>query len=222
MDRTALARHLVQESQLRQQLEREYLPSGVGAFDQALQGVPRGAVTEIYGPPTSGKTTFVNRFLSHATAAGEFCVLIDGNDSFDPASAESAGADLARLLWVRCRGVEEALKATDLVVHAGGWGGVVLDLADIAPATVRKVSMSWWYRFRRAVEHTPAAFLVVETEPFVKNCAVMALEFPSAQAVWSGEHRNFRLLRGTGVRVKPRKPVHSRAAAFETECPGSR
>jgi hypothetical protein len=217
VDRAAIARHLVEESQLRQQLEREYLPSGISSFDEAVGGLPRGSVTEISGPATSGKTTFVHSFLAHATAAGEYCALVDGSDAFDPASAAAANGDLSRLLWVRCHGVEEALKATDLLVHSGGWGVVALDLTDIPSAVVRKVPMSWWYRFRRAVENTPTAFLVIETEPYVKNCALMTLEFPPAAPVWSGVHRNFRVLRGADVQVTPRKPVRARQSCFRAE-----
>jgi hypothetical protein len=217
MDRAALARHLVQESQLRQQLEREYLPCGISAFDEALAGLPRGSVTEIYGPASSGKTTFLNSFLAQATGAGEFCALVDGSDSFDPSSAAAAQADLSRLLWIRCHGIEEALKATDLLVHSGGWGVVALDLTDVPPPVVRKVPLSWWYRFRRAVENTPTVFLVVETEPYVKNCALMTLEFPPAPPVWSGRHRNFKVLRGTDVRVTPRKPGRARQVEFHTK-----
>ena len=214
MDRSALARHLVHETQLRQQLEREHLPTGIGAFDHDAGGLPRGAVTEIYGPATSGKTTFIHSFLAHATAAGEYCALIDGADTFDPASADAAGADLNRLLWVRCHNIEQALKAADLLVHSGGWGVIALDLTGIPSGIVRKVPMSWWYRFRRAVEHTPTSFLVIETEPYVKNCAVMTLEFPAAPAVWSGEHRDFRVLRGADIRVTPRKPIRCPQSNF--------
>ncbi|MBC8164799.1 MAG: hypothetical protein H7Y20_02870 [Bryobacteraceae bacterium] len=215
MDRSSLARHLVQESTLRQQLEREYLPTGISDFDEALGGLPRGAVTEIYGPATSGKTSFLTSFLARATALGEFCALIDGTDSFDPASAKAAHADLARLLWVRCHRMEEAVKSADLLVHSGGWGLVILNLTGIPPQAVRKIPMSWWYRFRRAVEHTPTAFVVLESEPFVKNCAIFALEFPQANTIWSGTHRHFRILKGAGIRVSPRKPVQSREAGFE-------
>jgi hypothetical protein len=215
LDRSAVVRHLVHEAQLRQQLERELLPSGIDAFDEALGGLPRGAVTEIWGPATSGKTTFFTSFLARATSTGEFCALVDGSDSFDPVTAARAGADLSRLLWIRCRGVEQALKATDLLVHAGGWGAVVMDLTSIASPVVRRIPMSWWYRFRRAVEHTPTSFLVIETEPYVKNCAAMTVEFRPSPAVWSGEHRRFRVLRGMRMRAIQRKPLRSRDAEFE-------
>ena len=212
MDRSALASHLIQESELRQRQEREYLPTGI-----ANLGLPRGAVTEICGPATSGKTTFLTSLLAQATAQGEFCALVDGTDSFDPASAAAARADLNRLLWVRCHGAEEALKSADLLVHSGGWGLIALDLSGIPPAGVRKIPMSWWYRFRRAVEHTPTSFIVLEREPLVKNCAIMALDFPPAPPVWSGAHAHFRILRGIDVRIVPRKPVRSREMFFRSK-----
>ena len=214
LDRSSLALHLVQESQLRQRLEHEHLSTGIGPFDHAAGGVPRGAVTEVYGPATCGKTTFLQSFLAHATAAGEYCALIDGADTFDPATAAQTGADLNRLLWVRCRNAEQALKAADLLVHSGGWGVITMDLTGIPSPMVRRIPMSWWYRFRRAVEHTPTAFLVLETEPYVKNCAAMTLEFPAAPPVWSGEHRDFRVLRGTEIQVMPRKPMRLQKTNF--------
>ncbi|MBC7926104.1 MAG: hypothetical protein H7039_10660 [Bryobacteraceae bacterium] len=222
MDRSALARYLVTEADLRQQLEREYLPTGITVIDTELGGVPRGSVTEIWGPATSGKTTFINNFLARSTGAGEFCALIDASDTFDPASASAASADLSRLLWVRCHGAEHALKAADLLTHSGGWGLIVMDLSDLPPAVVRRIPMTWWYRFRRAVERTPTVFVIVEREPFVKNCATMALEFPPAPAIWSGAHSRFRILRGTRVHITPRKPVHSRGnnlTYFESRAP---
>lgn len=215
MDRSALARHLVHESQLRQKMEQELLPTGIGAFDEATGGLPRGAITEIWGAESSGKTTFFTSFLARATASGEFCALIDGRDSFDPCSAALAGADLSRLLWVRCRNVEQTLKATDLLVHAGEWGVIVADFTAISSRSVRRIPMSWWYRFRRAVENTPTALLVIETEPFVKNCAAMAVEFRQMKPVWTGEHRRFRVLRGIRIFAFPRKPVRFSDAEFE-------
>src|SRR5258708_37193176 len=93
------------------------LPSGVPNLD-----FPRGAVTEIYGPPSSGRTTLLLSALSQATAREEFCALVDVDDAFDPASAAAAGVALNRLLWIRCGGkAEHALKVTDLVVQGGGF-----------------------------------------------------------------------------------------------------
>lgn len=217
MDRAALATHLRSKVQLQQQLEKELLPTGIRGFDAAAGGVPRGAITEIYGPPSSGKTTFLHALVANASAQGEFCALIDGSDSFDPTSASAAGTDLRRLLWVRCTGLEQAIRSADLLVHSGGWGVVVLDLCDIRADLLRKLPLSYWYRFKRAVENTPTAFLVLEREPQAKNCAAMTLEMPRANAVWSGGHQDFRLLRGLDARVSRRKPVYAVAAEFHAK-----
>lgn len=193
------------------------MATGIARFDAATGGVPRGAITELYGPASSGKTTFLHAFIANASASGEFCALIDGSDSFDPSSATAAGTDLRRLLWVRCNGLEQAIRSADLLVHSGGWGVVVLDLSDIRADHLRKLPLSYWHRFKRAVENTPTAFLVLDREPQAKNCAAMTLELPRASAVWSGSHPDFRLLRGLDVRITPRKPVHSHQAVFRAK-----
>ena len=50
-------------------------------------------------------------------------------DAFDPHAAQAAGVDLEQLLWVRCRNLDQALRATDLLLHGGGFGLIALDLA---------------------------------------------------------------------------------------------
>jgi recombination protein RecA len=212
VDRSALAKHLLTKVELQQQqLEREMLATGISAFDRQTGGVPRGAITEIFGPESSGKTTFLHALVANSCARGEFCALIDGMDSFDPTSAAAAGTDLGRLLWVRCVNADQAVRSADLLVHGGGWGVLVLDLSDVRPEILRKIPLSYWYRFKRAVENTPTSFVVLAREPQVKNCATMALDLPSAKPVWSGTHRDFQLLRGLDAQVTPRKPMRSQA-----------
>ena len=188
------------EAQLLQRQTYEYLPSGIPGL-----GLPRGAISEIYGPNTSGKTSFVHNFVALSTQNGEFCALIDAQNAFNPASAAGVGADFSRLLWVRCRDAVQALKAADLLVHGGGWGVVVLDLGDVRPETVSRLPISYWHRFRRAVENTPAALVVIEREPFVKNCAATAVELRRARPVWSPG-----LLRSLDISPVPRKGAASR------------
>src|SRR5206468_9350678 len=106
--------------------------------------------------------------------------------AFDPASAEAAGVDLRRLLWVRCSGtkfsnLEQVLKATDLLLQAGGFGMVVVDLNDVAPSVARKIPLATWFRFRRAIENTNTALLVFEQEPYAKSCASLAVCVQQAQ-----------------------------------------
>jgi hypothetical protein len=80
----------------------QMLATGIPPMDAVTSGIPRGCLTEIYGPPSSGKTSLLIASLAAATRQGEACVLIDASDSFDPASGSAAGIDFTRLLWVRC------------------------------------------------------------------------------------------------------------------------
>lgn len=79
------------------------VPCGIAAVDELTGGLPRGCLTEICGPASSGRTSLMMSALAEATARGEVCALVDASDCFDPLSAEQAGVDLERLLWVRCQ-----------------------------------------------------------------------------------------------------------------------
>ena len=70
MDRAALASHLLTNVQVQQQLERELLPTGIQGFDSSTGGLPRGAITEIYGPASCGKTTFLHALLANSSVKG--------------------------------------------------------------------------------------------------------------------------------------------------------
>ena len=146
---------------------------------------PRGAITEISGPLSSGRTTLIHAILASATAAGEFCALIDGADAFDPWSAAQAGVDLPHLLWVRANGrLEAALKSADLILHSGGFGVIVLDLCEAPARDLNRIPLSYWYRFRGAVENTPGRFVVVSHVPLAKSCARLPLETRRKSARW--------------------------------------
>ena len=123
-------------------------PAGVTALDASLGGgFPRGQLSELIGPRSSGRTSLFLQILAAAAGRGELVALVDALDTFDVASASAAGIDLERLLWVRghvvtnpgmCRdinqrAVEQAVKALMLILQAGNFGCVVLDVAD-APA----------------------------------------------------------------------------------------
>ena len=163
------------------------LPTGIREIDKTLGGFPRGAITEIVGPASSGRTSLLLSALAAATAHEETCALIDCNDTFDLASAAKAGIDFPRMLWVRCRNnLERAFKAVDLVTHAGGFGFIVLSLGDVPAKVVRRIISSWWFRFRRAIENTPTVLLVLTSVTVVRSCASLALALKSERAVWPG------------------------------------
>ena len=80
----------------------EMLSSGVAEVDAITGGLPRGCLSEICGPASSGKTSVLLAAIAAATRRDETCVLIDASDSFDPESGAAAGVDFRKLLWVRC------------------------------------------------------------------------------------------------------------------------
>jgi recombination protein RecA len=163
----------------------ETVPTGAPPIDQLTGGLPRGSLTEIYGPPCSGRTSLLISVLASRTSAPEVCALIDARDAFDPHTAEATGVKLEQLLWVRCRNIDQALRTADLLIQGGGFGLIALDLGDTPPREVRYVPLQVWFRFRRAVEHTPTIFLVVEQESNAKTCASLVLSLRAQQTRWS-------------------------------------
>ena len=162
------------------------ISTGIAEVDSLTGGLPRGAITEIFGSASSGRTSLMISALAHATIHEEVCVLIDTNDTFDPISAAAAGLNLERLLWIRCAAnVEHAFKAADLLLQGGGFGIVVLDIGDVAGIEARRIISSWWYRFRRVVENTPTAFLVIAEDSCVRSCASLALKLNREVDAWS-------------------------------------
>jgi hypothetical protein len=201
----------------------EVCPTGLAEVDALAGGLPQGCLTEVYGPASSGRTTLMLAAMAQSTSREHVCALVDASDAFDPASAAAVGVRLERLLWVRCGGnAEHALKAADLLVQGGGFGLVVMDLADTPAVAARRISMTSWFRLRRAVEHTPTVLLVVEQQPHAKTCASLTLEMRREKAAWSsmsgapGAPSGSRLLRGIRVHVDRRKPVPAIAASFES------
>jgi recombination protein RecA len=153
----------------------EVVSCGLEEIDALTGGLPRGGLTEIVGLASSGRTALALATLAAMTAREEVCAWVDAQDAFDPCSAQLAGADLERLLWARCHNIEQTLRTADLLIQGGGFGMVVLDLSDVAPRIVRRVPLSFWFRFRRAVEHTPTVLVLLEQESCAKTCASLVL-----------------------------------------------
>jgi len=164
----------------------EVLSTGIPAVDELAQGFPRGAVTEVFGSESSGRTSVMLSALAHATTHEEVCALVDTNDVLDPQSAVAAGIDLERLLWIRCGGnLERSFKAVDLLLQGGGFGLVFLDLGDVQAKEARRIISSWWYRFRRVVEDTTTALVVIAQDSCVRSCASLTLALGRRESVWS-------------------------------------
>jgi hypothetical protein len=174
----------------------DLVPTGIPDIDAATGGLPRGALTEIVGPASSGRTSLLHSIMARAAARDEVCALVDAEDAFSPHDAAISGANLHRLLWVRCaHNAEHALKATDLLIQGGGFGLVILDLGDTPPASARRISLTSWFRLRRAVEHTPTVFIALARQPNARTCASLVIECSRAKSEWSGARGVSRLLR---------------------------
>ncbi|MGH9641015.1 MAG: hypothetical protein ACRD3Q_01180 [Terriglobales bacterium] len=191
---------VVPASRLEQRPAPMTMATGIAALDELTGGIPRGALTELCGPASSGRTSVLLSLMARMTQTGEVCALVDASDSFDPRGAEAAGVQLQRVLWVRCSQtnwkfenlkisnlqisnrkfsmsrVEQALKATDLLLQGGGFGLVAVDLADVAVEAARRVPLTSWFRFRRAVENTATALVVLEQQPYAKTCASLVVQ----------------------------------------------
>ena len=347
------------------QLQRPAPPmaaTSVAAVDQLTGGLPRGALSEICGPASSGRSSLLLAALAARTAAGEACALVDVTDSFDPVSAEAAGVDLRRVLWVRCgetfnhrghggRGgrksqqedvvrrasfvvrkkeeeavdrlsvvglrppragkksaeksnveaaveagvlqfdadhdhnahhlayeevggegvvrrssllvreqeesvvrhsssvvrkskeevsspefrvsgascplpnakretrnaklssLEQALRATDFLLQAGGFGMVAVDMGDVAAREARRIPLTSWFRFRRAVENTATVFVVVEREPFARQCASLVVGCGASAVGRRSGPTHARLIHGTEIDIEVlRAPGEKRPA----------
>lgn len=154
--------------------------------------VPRAALTELVGGVSSGRTGLLFALLRQVTAQEEFCVLVDVQNTFDPSSAAAAGIELSRLLWVRCGGnVDHALKATDLLVRAGGFGMVALDVSGTSAETMRRIPIASWFRLRHGAEHSGAALIVTGERIEAGSCAKLQIGVRRKEVLWSAK-----LLRG--------------------------
>jgi recombination protein RecA len=197
--------------EVRQRPQKEQIPTGIPAIDRLTEGgIPRGTLTEICGTESTGRTALVFALLSQATQRGECCAWIDTAGAFDPVSAVEAGVDLDRVLWVNCGGnAQHALKATDLLIQAGGFGLVVLDMADTTEAVARRIPLASWFRLRHAAERTGAALVAVERQINARSCSTLQIEMRLGKPLWIGK-----LLRGMLAQAESRKHFKPVAAEF--------
>jgi hypothetical protein len=192
---------------------REVAATGIAEVDRLLNGgLPVGAISELTGPASSGRTSLAHAFLASRTAEGSVVAWVDSNDTFDPESAAANGVALKQLLWIRCQGglsvvraavntsttrtktrsrrgsrVDQALMATDLLLQAGGFAAIVLDLGGTDPEIGYRIPLASWFRFRQAADRTRASLVVLAEASYAQSSAETVLECGtlSAQTVGS-------------------------------------
>src|SRR5580658_7411566 len=232
----------------------QMVPSGVREIDTLTGGLPRGCLTEICGPASSGRTSVLLAALAAATQRQEVCALVDISDAFNPHSAAAAGVNFEKMLWVRCgalqkqnsprrhRGtekntnarqiekpVEQGLRVTDLLLQSGGFGLVIIDLGDTPLKMARRIPLTTWFRFQRAVEHTATVLFVISQVPCARTCASLLMKVSgkklsafSCQLSAETSPAHAQLLDGLQVQGEllrsrlERKPTASVTTAFTT------
>jgi hypothetical protein len=207
-------------------MHSEVAETGIRAVDELLHGgLPVGAISEVTGPVSSGRTSLALQFVARRTVEQRPCAWVDTQDAFDPESAAANGVRLRWLLWVRCavshpcrdeaakwvgqqsreRGgrpswkrLDQAIRATDLLLQAGGFSSIALDLADTAPEQANRIPLATWFRFRQAAERTQCSLLVLGRRTYAQSAAAVVLECSAQHA----EQRGGTVLRGFTFAVR--------------------
>ncbi len=174
-------------------------PLDIEAVDRALAGgLPRGQISEVVGPASSGRTSLLWAALGAATRRGEYVALIDTFDRFDPPTGAACGIALTQLLWVRGqaisktsgaldpswlpgvraaggpgtlveRAIDRAIKALNLVVQSGVCTLVAIDLIDVPAVALRRLPAATWLRIERAIDGSDTAVVVLAAAPIARS-----------------------------------------------------
>lgn len=199
-----------------QEAHRPRLATGEEAVDALLGGGwPVGKVAELAGPASSGKTTLAAATAAAATARGELVLWVDGTGQFDAASVAAAGVRLEQLLLVRACHPGQAVRAVELVLEAGGFTVVVVDLGGEGVrgerGSGRGERSRLALRLARAVEKAGVVGLVLTPEPWVGTWAGVQVAFSPAKprfrreegagSWFVGFHVEARVERGRGQQV---------------------
>jgi hypothetical protein len=159
-----------------------------------------GAITEIVGSPSSGRTSLFLACVRVATAGGGVVALVDTDETFDPASAARAGIDLRRVLWVRCAHRRHvALRATDVLVRCPGFAVVGLDAGDTPPP----LPLTAGFRWAQAARRTGVALVIVGGRRIAGPSTRVAVQTVQETLAWEGPARTPTRLAGVRTALHP-------------------
>jgi hypothetical protein len=171
-------------------------PPGWGprGIDLLLGAFPAGRLSEIVGPGSSGGSSLLLALMARTTTSGHHVALVDGADAFDPASAVAAGADLSRLLWVKCGGrLRTAFSAADLLARCPGFALVALDLGD--PSLIRREAIppAFCLRLRIAAEQSDTVLVLRVPHRLAGSAAALTVSARRLESHWIGRPHPTRL-----------------------------
>jgi hypothetical protein len=152
--------------------KRGHVPTPWPPLNELLGGGWQlGALNEVHGPRSSGRTSVLYASLAAALQRGAVAALVDTESAFDPRRAEQAGIPLRQLLWV-CAQPSQTFKAAELIVSAGGFALVGVDLGDEPP----RLPTAGWIRLRNVAEKQGTAVLLTARFPLAGTCSAMSLQ----------------------------------------------
>lgn len=219
------------------------LASGIATIDALVAGgFPRGHLSEIAGPLSSGRTSVTLALLARTTRAGEVVAVVDAADAFDPASAAAAGAVLERVLWARPAATREALRCTQRLLETRGFALVVLDLARAhrgaasappeaslgatpasesseSPLSESPLPESVWQRLARTAMATHTALVLLSSARRAGTFAEVALEMQPLRAHFVGTPTLLESLEIEAVVARQRTGPTQRVAAVRLDAP---
>jgi RecA DNA recombination protein len=194
---------------------RDPLPTTVDALDRLLLGgLPRGGFVEVSGRRSCGLFSIGIATLAAATSSGETAALVDLGSHLDPQSAEEAGVDLTRVLWVRPAKLKDAVASAEMTLSAG-FPLVVLDLG-LPPLRGRFVPDAAWVRLERAARQRHAMLLLLAPYRISGVAADAVVAADAMRPVWrAAAPGSPKLLDGVASRLTLQKDARARSGIAE-------
>ncbi len=105
--------------------------------------------------------------------------------------------------------LEQVLRATDLLLESGGFGLIALDLGDLPPQSARRIPLTTWFRYRRAIEHTPTILLTIEQQAIAGSCSSLLLQLGASDRILSADEPAAERRKKINLRAQPEYPPYA-------------